>query len=125
MTNRVEFTAGTSLESAHSVLEQKNCCEKLHGHSWTVTVRWAAYSPTDQGLFEHHLSNLENTVSDLDHGNLNDIEGVKKNMATAEAVAKLIFKRLSAINAGSCLVSVQVEEEPDCSISYFGNIEKK
>jgi len=125
MTNRVEFTAGVSLESAHSVLEKKNCCEKQHGHSWAVTARWAADSPTDQGFFEHHLSNLENTVSDLDHRNLNDIGRSEKNIATAEAIAKMIFKRLSAINAGSCLVSVRVEEEPDCSISYFGAIEKK
>jgi 6-pyruvoyl-tetrahydropterin synthase len=125
MAKRTEFTTVINLESAHSVLERKGRHEKLHGHSWTVTARWAADFPLDQRVFEHHRSYLEKAVSDLDHENLNDIEGVKENMATAEAIVELIFKRLSAINAGPNLVSVQIEEEPDCCISYFKYSEKK
>jgi 6-pyruvoyl-tetrahydropterin synthase len=125
MTKQTEFTTVINLESAHSVLEQRGSHEKLHGHSWTITARWAMDVPLDPKIFEHHLSYLQKSVSDLDHENLNNIERVKGTTATAESIAKLIFVRLSRINANSRPISVQVEEEPDCSISYFGSIKNK
>jgi 6-pyruvoyl-tetrahydropterin synthase len=119
MVKHTEFTTVINLESAHSVLEQKERFEKIHGHAWTVTAHWTADFPLDQNVFQHHLSYLEKAVSDLNHENLNNIEGMKKNIATAEAVVELIFKRLSAFKTGSELISVEVEEEPGCIISYF------
>jgi 6-pyruvoyl-tetrahydropterin synthase len=125
MVKRTEFTTVINLESAHSVLEQRGSHEKLHGHSWTITARWAMDFPLNPKVFEHHLLYLQKSVSDLDHENLNNIKGVKETTATAESIAKLIFGRLSKINANSHPISVQVEEEPNCSISYFGNIKNK
>jgi 6-pyruvoyl-tetrahydropterin synthase len=125
MTKQTEFTTVITLESAHSVLEQRGRHEKLHGHSWTITARWAMDFPLDPKFFERHLSYLQKSVSDLNHENLNNIKEVKETVTTAESIARLIFDRLSKINAKSRPISVQVEEEPDCSISYFGSVKNK
>lgn len=123
MPKRVEFTAVANLESAHSVVEQKGQHEALHGHSWKVTVRWSAESPIENNIIMKENSSFLNIVTNLDHVNLNDISETEKCSSTAEAVAKMIFERLKPEEPQIRLVAVQVEEEPDCCISYYGKNE--
>lgn len=123
MPKRVEFTAVANLESAHSVVEQKGNHEALHGHSWKVTVRWAAENKIEHKVIENENSSFLNIISDLDHVNLNEVAQTENCSSTAEAVAKMIFERLKPEEPQIRLIAVQVEEEPDCCISYYGKNE--
>jgi 6-pyruvoyl-tetrahydropterin synthase len=119
VTKTVEFTATASLESAHAALTQSDIPEALHGHNWKITAKWSAHLAAKNNFSEESVTELKRAVSELECTNLNTTSGIMQKGVTAESIAKLLFKMLENVQTDADLVSVTVEEEPDCSIEYF------
>jgi len=93
-------TVEDDFSAAHNLRNYKGKCEKLHGHNYKVRLTVSGNTLDKSGMlvdFTDLKRILKEMLSRFDHGYLNDISpfdpagGVN---ATAENIAKQIFKRI-------------------------------
>ncbi len=113
-------SVSTTFDAAHRLENYNGPCARLHGHTYTVTGEWERGTLDRLGIALDMVElkkQLKAVVVDMDHCHLNKIRDLAKT--TAEAIAQLLFKRLSKRTpSGEFLVAVTVEETPGCSVRY-------
>lgn len=113
-------------EAAHRLLLHDGKCNRLHGHSWRMTVKVRAASVITTGpktgmvLDYGVLAAMVQPVVDefLDHHYLNETLAPFDVYPTSENIARWLFDTLVAQVPG--LVSITVEETCTCRCTYFG-----
>ena len=93
---RIKIQSG--FESAHNLRGYKGKCEELHGHNWRVETVISASGLDDTGMvmdFKELKNLLKETVAELDHKYLNEIDYFKDVNPTSENIAKYIYENLS------------------------------
>lgn len=111
-----------SFDSAHFLprVPEGHKCRRMHGHTYSVTVRVRSESLDDVGMVLDYgeLSKAAKPlVEELDHRVLNEIEGLEN--PTAEVISRWIYERLKV--ALPDLDSVVVKETPATSSEYRRN----
>ncbi len=115
---RVTKTFG--FEAAHRLLDYQGKCERLHGHSYKLSVTVDAPVRPDGIAFDFtDLKRIVNArvVDVLDHRYLNDY--VPKS--TAENVVVWIWERLKDLP----LDEISLWETASSSVTYRGELHKK
>ena len=103
--------------------------ENWHGHNFDLTVTVKGNPDPDTGFVVDfkRLSELikEEVIEKLDHKNLNlDVDFMKDKMASAEVLAKEIWKILNpkivTISSRAALHSIRLFETRNNYVDYFG-----
>lgn len=118
-----ELTIESTFSSAHNLRGYEGACENLHGHNWKVEVTVSSDRLDKIGMmidFKTLKNETRKVVEALDHKYLNELPPFKAENATAENLARHIFRELSSlINDGDKRVSkVRVWESENASASY-------
>ncbi len=118
-----ELTIITSFSAAHNLRDYKGACENLHGHNFKVEVAIEAGDAGADGMvmdFKRLKAVVKRVTDSLDHKYLNKIPPFDKENATAENVARHIFKGLKPrLNKGVVRVSmVRVWESETAGAAY-------
>jgi len=107
-------------DAAHQLDGYKGKCHELHGHRWEVIVTLEGDTLDDINMlidFKIVKDTLKNGFDTyLDHHYLN--ETLKVGNPTAEYVAEWLFVYLQRTFGSLNIVSVEVFESPDCSVTY-------
>jgi len=93
---RIKIQSG--FESAHNLRGYKGKCEALHGHNWRVETVVSSSGLDETGMvmdFKEFKRLLKETVAELDHKYLNEIDYFKDVNPTSENIAKYIYENLS------------------------------
>ncbi|MEK6531161.1 MAG: 6-carboxytetrahydropterin synthase QueD [Deltaproteobacteria bacterium] len=119
-----ELTIITSFSSAHNLRDYKGACENLHGHNFRVEVAIEASDAGADGMvldFKRLKAFVRRVTDPLDHKYLNGIAPFDKENATAENIARHIFKGLKRrLNKGNVRVSrVRVWESETAGAAYY------
>ena len=100
-------------------------CDRMHGHTWTVRAHWEFPQLDDQGMganFRDLRQVLREQIhARYDHRHLNDIPPFDEIPATAENLARQVYRELeSSYKPGSSgrLAKVEVWEGPESCASY-------
>ena len=105
--------------AAHALRGYKGKCEKLHGHNWKVRVALVSNKLDRTGMtmdFTDIKSLLDDVLSGLDHGYLNETPPFDKLNPTAENIAAYILNRLSKkLPKGVKITEVEVWESDTSS----------
>jgi len=111
-----------SFAAAHSLRGYQGDCEKLHGHNYKVEVTVAAEELDEIGIlidFREMKTILKQIMEELDHCYLNELETFSVENASAENLARYIYKRFSAqLPAKVCMHEATVWENDGCCVSY-------
>jgi 6-pyruvoyltetrahydropterin/6-carboxytetrahydropterin synthase len=109
------------LEAAHSLpaLPEGHKCRRLHGHTYVIEV--AVEGPVDvrTGMvcdFGELKAAVEPILAPLDHGHLNEVEGLA--VPTSERLAKWLWDRLQPRLPG--LAGITVKESDSSRCEYRG-----
>lgn len=103
-------------DAAHYLPNYKGKCSNVHGHRWEVEIKVTGEKKSNGMIidFVELKKALNEVLDELDHQLLNDI----LENPTAENLAEYIFEKLQTkINEGR-LISVEVFESPDASVTY-------
>lgn len=107
--------------AAHFLTHYKGKCERLHGHNYRVRV-WASGRDLGSGGmlldFGELKAALKGVLSELDHGNLNDIAYFEGD-PSAERIAKHIFDGMKALLPSAPIDRVDVYETDVNMASYL------
>lgn len=119
-----ELMVERNFSSAHQLRGYKGACEKLHGHNWKVQVHVIAekLNELDMAIDFHELKDfVDEVISPLDHGFLNDLFPFTEKNPSSENIAKWIFDSLKKkINDNNLRLSaVTVWESETTSATYF------
>ena len=119
-----ELMVERNFSSAHQLRGYKGACEKLHGHNWKVQVHVIAekLNELDMAIDFHELKDfVDEVISPLDHGFLNDLFPFTEKNPSSENIAKWIFDSLKKkINDNNLRLSaVTVWESEATSATYF------
>jgi 6-pyruvoyltetrahydropterin/6-carboxytetrahydropterin synthase len=101
---RMEFAAAHCLN-----LPYASPCERLHGHNYVVEVCICGQGLNAQQMLVD-FSQIKAVVNKLDHQDLRDIEGLRGENATAEAIAFWIANEVQAICPDVYVDYVSVQE---------------
>lgn len=84
--------------AAHKIEGYRGDCANLHGHNWTVEVRFGCEKTNDIGIsfdFSEAKRILGSVLSSFDHSFLNENTAMEGNPPTSENIAKAIFKAIT------------------------------
>ncbi|MDD5131540.1 MAG: 6-carboxytetrahydropterin synthase QueD [bacterium] len=109
--------------AAHNLRDYKGKCENLHGHNWKVEVEVRGKKLGKSGMlidFHDLKKKVEDVLTRLDHGYLNEIAPFDKINPTSENLAKYIFESLNRqlSSTGCCLNKVTVWESDTACATY-------
>ena len=100
-------------------------CDRFHGHTWLIRARWSFSDLDDMGMGVnfHVLKDVLNREvrERFDHRHLNDIAPFDKKAATAENLAREVFRLLKvSFDPGPAgyLARVEVWESPETCAIY-------
>ena len=119
------LTVRSSFSAAHALRRYQGKCENLHGHNYAVEMNVDGDTLDDDIEFAVDFSILKQHLNDvletLDHRNLNELEPFTRMNATAENLARYLFKKLKQQLSGLPveLHSVTVWETEKQSATYF------
>ena len=93
----VELEKTFRFEAAHHLpnVEADHRCARVHGHSYTITIRVTGPVDPDKGWlmdFNHIGDSVGPWIEQLDHRSLNDIEGLEN--PTTEVLAVWLWDRV-------------------------------
>jgi len=101
-------------------------CENLHGHNWNVEVRVAGDRLNTAGVlvdFGDIKRFVKQTMDELDHKFLNEIEAFAHRQPTSERIAVYIAeniqKQLEFLEEDLRVSSVTAWESEDACATYF------
>jgi len=92
-----ELTVEAAFSSAHNIRGYEGACENLHGHNWRVEAAVSSKTLDSLGMvhdFKVLKSMLKDVLDPLDHKYLNEVPPFDKLNATAENIARHIFREL-------------------------------
>ena len=112
--------------SAHQLRGYKGKCENLHGHNWKVVLEVKGEKTDDTGMLIdfHDLKKiLKNTLSQIDHTNINELQYFSATNPTAENLSRFIYINIKdALIAGGFsdvkVSSVTTFETDGCGCRY-------
>lgn len=114
----VEFPA------AHHLPGYPGDCARPHGHNWVLEVFARSKRLDSIGMamdFRTLKGAAKELVQDWDHQNLNELKDFENISPSAEQIARIAYRRLSAIldQAETWIDRVTVWENTRCSATYF------
>ncbi len=117
----------TSFSSAHNLRGYQGACENLHGHNWKVEVEVRSGGLDSLGMvvdFKSLKEKARGVIERLDHRYLNEVPPFDTENATAENLARHIFREISAAIGGGGFGDVRVSrvrvwESESAAASYF------
>jgi 6-pyruvoyltetrahydropterin/6-carboxytetrahydropterin synthase len=110
--------------AAHFLPRYRGKCENLHGHNYLARAWARASSLGEDGMladFSALREALGKALEPLDHGLLNDVEGLGGN-PTAENIARYLFDRLRALLPEVPLTRVDIFETEGSMASWEPDI---
>ena len=119
------LTVRSSFSAAHALRGYQGKCENLHGHNYAVEMNVDGDTLDDDIEFAVDFSILKQHLNDvldiLDHKNLNELEPFTRMNATAENLARYLFKKLKEQLSELPVVlhSVTVWETEKQGATYF------
>lgn len=118
-----ELTIESYFSSAHNLRGYEGACENLHGHNWKVEVHVSAEKLNPIGMvmdFKKIKTETKRVLEGLDHKYLNEVPPFIEENATAENIARFLFRELSAaLNDGNIKVAkVRVWESDNAAAAY-------
>ena len=116
-----QISAVARFSASHQLRLYDGSLEPLHGHNWVATARVAATKLDAIGVVMdfHELERLLAELCQPMHNrHLNDLPAFETLNPSAENVAGTIGKNLM-LPQGVWLVSVEVQETPDCRALYL------
>lgn len=119
-----ELTVDATFSSAHNIRGYEGACENLHGHNWKVEVTVRSESLDSLGMvvdFKVLKNETKKVIETLDHKYLNEVGPFKEQNATAENIARHLFKELSSLINGERVrvFKVRVWESETSSAAYL------
>lgn len=113
--------------SAHNLRGYQGACENLHGHNWKVEVEVRSGGLDSLGMvvdFKSLKAKARGVIDRLDHRYLNEVPPFDKENATAENIARHIFKEVSAAFEGGGFGDVKVSrvrvwESESAAAAYY------
>jgi 6-pyruvoyltetrahydropterin/6-carboxytetrahydropterin synthase len=116
------LTVRSSFAAAHRLREYAGNCERLHGHNWQVEATVESESLDDQGMamdFRAMKGALNDVLSRMDHGYLNEIPPFDVRNPSSENIAFYIFGEMEGkIPAPARLCRIVVWESDDARAEY-------
>lgn len=109
-------------DAAHNLTAYHGKCEKLHGHTYKLTVKLEGTPGEEDMILDFvELKKIvhENVIRHLDHAYINDLIP----QPTAENIAKWVWKQLhdKLQHKENCrLFEIEVWETEDCGVVYRG-----
>jgi 6-pyruvoyltetrahydropterin/6-carboxytetrahydropterin synthase len=118
-----ELTVVSTFSSAHNLRGYEGACENLHGHNWKVESVISAPGLDSLGMvmdFKKLKESVNKILDSLDHRYLNEVPPFDRENATAENIARFIYKGLSgALGAGVSVSRVRVWESETSAAAYY------
>lgn len=119
-----ELRIEASFSSAHNLRGYEGACENLHGHNWRVELSVSAQRLGETGMavdFKSLKAGARKVIERLDHKYLNEVPPFDRENATAENIARFIYKELKkSLDDGNVKVKrVRVWESDDASACYY------
>jgi 6-pyruvoyltetrahydropterin/6-carboxytetrahydropterin synthase len=111
-----------SFDAAHNLVQYHGKCEKLHGHTYRMSVEISG-SPDEEGIIADFVKLKETVeaeiISKFDHSYLNEIIP----QPSAENIARYVFERLDPILSAPnySLNAVRIWESPNSSVIFSRN----
>lgn len=115
-----ELTVEDTFDAAHCIRGYRGKCDRLHGHTYRVSVTVQAAELDEAGIgvdFRKLKGALKNVISELDHQYLNDLPAFADINPSAENIARHAYKALAA-SLGMPIFKVTVWESPTSAASY-------
>lgn len=116
-----EVRVEAEFAAAHFLKDFHGKCERLHGHNYRVLAHARGQSLDEGGMlvdFGVLKKALREVCAALDHSHLNDIPDFCQN-PSAERIAELIYRRLTALVPAVPLWAVDVYETPTSRARYY------
>ena len=110
-------------DAAHYLPEYNGKCERLHGHRFKVVLRVEAESVGSDGMaydFAEIKLRLRESLSQIDHTCLNELEPFSAKAPSSENIAAWLYSELQPRfeNTPARLANVEVWESPTAGVSY-------
>ena len=120
-----EIGVNGQFSSAHYLKGYKGKCEARHGHNWGVEVYVSGDELDEQGLlldFTELKKVMNETLDELDHTELNELDMFADINPSSENIARIIFHKIAeALDCPRYKVSrVVVYETPGSRATYSG-----
>lgn len=116
----IEYSFSINLESAHSAMMDSGLKEKVHGHEFKITVILSADVSKEHSSIALQAEDFKHAMAEYEYFNLNELKETANYTLSAETLAHSLYKvltdRITDMNIE--VISVSVEEEPDCAIEY-------
>lgn len=121
-----ELKVKNRFSAAHRLQMVGHKCENLHGHNWNVEVRVTGDRLNTAGVlvdFGDIKRFVKQTMDELDHKFLNEIEAFAHRQPTSERIAVYIAeniqKQLESLEEDLRVSSVTAWESEDACATYF------
>ncbi|MFO7752609.1 MAG: 6-carboxytetrahydropterin synthase QueD [Desulfobacteraceae bacterium] len=121
-----ELKVKNRFSAAHRLKMVGQKCENLHGHNWNVEVRVAGEKLNTAGVlvdFGDIKRTVKQTMEELDHKFLNEIEAFAEEQPTSERIAVYIAEkvalRLESLDEDVRVAGVTAWESEDACATYF------
>jgi 6-pyruvoyltetrahydropterin/6-carboxytetrahydropterin synthase len=109
-------------DAAHYLRDYGGKCENVHGHRFKVVASLKVKKLNKIGLaydFVELKRHLGDVLARFDHASLNDIPPFDKINPSSENIAATIYEKLKGrFSEGVSLLSVEVWESPESSVTY-------
>lgn len=116
-----EVSAQMEFSAAHHLLAYEGGkCEQQHGHNWTVEVFVKGEILNESNIlvdFKALKRDLRIVLAELDHKDLNEVEGFKDESPSSEYIARYIYYKMKEIYVELYKVSVW-ETKESCATYY-------
>lgn len=119
-----ELTVVSTFSSAHNLRGYEGACENLHGHNWKVEATIVSSGLDRLGMvmdFKKLKESVARILDSLDHRYLNEVPPFDRENATAENLARFIYKELSGAlgKAEVSVLRVRVWESDTSAAAYY------
>ncbi len=119
-----EVYVKTHFSAAHRLCGYPGDCARIHGHNWEVevTVRCMELNRIGIGVdFRDIEEAVRDTLSMMDHRDLNELPAFMDTNPTSENLARLLYSELSnKLNSADVRVSrIKVSETPGAGAAYW------
>lgn len=116
----------TSFAAGHHLRDYPGDCEQPHGHNWHVQVTVRAHELDHLGMgidFRTVKNAVKESISTLDHRNLNDHPSFQTINPSSENIAAYLFNSLKGVLVSDRyrLQSVTVGETDSSGVTYFAD----
>ena len=112
----------TKFSAAHLLRDYPGKCSEIHGHNWKIKVSDRCKKLSDTGIsidFDELKEIVNETVKQLDHKNLNEVEYFTYMNPSSENIARFIYTGIAEnLPEYIAMHSVQVWESETNSVIY-------